>query len=137
VRPPGVVDQHDNSLYLFTVCRPGTDDVCALALSRADAGTMVVFPEHFAQQLAPGVHTVLILDRAGRDDKRTLHVPATITLLLSDTPNGTLLSRSRCTCAMGNLKLVSAALSLIRSQAHLGSVHQSSDQLKSEAQNAR
>jgi hypothetical protein len=81
VRPPGIVDQRYKSLYLFAACRPGTDDVFALALPRADAGTMEVFLEHFARQLAPGVHAVLILDQAGWHDERALHVPATITLL--------------------------------------------------------
>ncbi len=42
---------------------------------------MEVFLEHFARQLAPGVHAVLILDQASWHDERALHVPAGITLL--------------------------------------------------------
>ena len=81
MRPPGVVDQRYQSLYLFAACRPGTDETFALALPRADASTMEGFLEHFARQLAPGVHAVLILDQAGWHDERALHVPTSITLL--------------------------------------------------------
>ena len=42
---------------------------------------MEVFLEHFARQLALGVHAVLVLDQAGWHDERALHVPASITLL--------------------------------------------------------
>ena len=82
VRPPGVIDQRDKSLYLFAACRPGTDHVFALALPRAGAGTMVVFLEHFAWQLAPVVHPVLILDQAGWHDERALLVPPLRSALL-------------------------------------------------------
>jgi hypothetical protein len=68
-------------LYLFAACRPGTEDAFALALPRADAGTMGVFLEHFSRHLAPKVHAVLILDQAGWHDERALSVPANITLL--------------------------------------------------------
>jgi transposase len=81
VRPPGVVDQRFESLYLFAACRPGTDEAFALVLPRVNADTMNVFLAHFAGQLAPGVHAVLILDQAGWHDERALHVPASITLL--------------------------------------------------------
>ena len=81
MRPPGVVDQRYTSLYLFAACRPGTDEAFALALPRADAGTMGVFLEHLARHLAPQVHAVLILDQAGWHDERALSVPGKITLL--------------------------------------------------------
>jgi hypothetical protein len=81
MRPPGVVDQRFESLYLFAACRPGTDETFALALPRVNADAMTVFLEHFARQLAPGVHAVLVLDQAGWHDARALHVPETITLL--------------------------------------------------------
>jgi transposase len=81
MRPPGVVDQRFESLYLFAACRPGTDETFALALPRVNADAMTIFLEHFAQQLEPGVHAVLILDQAGWHDARALHVPETITLL--------------------------------------------------------
>jgi Winged helix-turn helix len=61
-RPPAVVDQRYKSLYLFATCCTGTDESFALALPRANAGTMKVFLEHLAWQLALGVHAVLILD---------------------------------------------------------------------------
>ena len=81
MRPPGVVDQRFESLYLFAACRPGTDETFALALPRVNADTMDIFLEHCARQLAPGLHAVLVLDQVGWHDERALHVPGTITLL--------------------------------------------------------
>ncbi len=75
VRPPGVVDQRFESLYLFAACRPGTDETFALALPRVNANAMTIFLEHFSRQLEPGVHAVLVLDQAGWHDARALHVP--------------------------------------------------------------
>src|SRR4051812_17439271 len=80
MRPPGVVDQRYTSLYLFAASRPGTDEAFALALPRADAGTMGVFLHYFSDQLAPDVHAVLILDQAGWHDERALRVPRNVTL---------------------------------------------------------
>ena len=81
MRPPGLVDQRYKSLYLFAACRPGTGEAFALALPRADAGTMRVFLEHFSRQLAPDGHAVLVLDQAGWHDERALSVPKNITLV--------------------------------------------------------
>lgn len=81
VRPPGTADQRYDSLYLFAACRPGTDEAFALALPRATTEAMVVFLAAFAQQLAPGVHAVLLLDQAGWHLTPKLMVPDTITLL--------------------------------------------------------
>ena len=81
MRPPGLVDQRYKSLYLFAACRPGTGEAFALALPRADAGTMRVFLEHFSRQLASDGHAVLVLDQAGWHDERALSRPANITLL--------------------------------------------------------
>jgi len=75
VRPPGVVDQRFESLYLFAACRPGTDETFALALPRVNADAMTIFLEHFSRQLEPGVHAVLILDQAGWHDARALLNP--------------------------------------------------------------
>lgn len=46
VRPPGVVDQRFESLYLFAACRPGTDETFALALPRVNADAMTIFRKH-------------------------------------------------------------------------------------------
>ena len=81
MRPPGVVDQRFESLYLFAACRPGTDETFALALPRVNADAMTIFLERFARQLEPDVHAVLILDQAGWHDARALRGPDTITLL--------------------------------------------------------
>jgi len=81
MRPSGIVDQRDTSLYLFAPSRPGTNDAFALALPRANAGTMGIFLDHFSRQLAPEAHAVLILDQAGWHDERALRVPENVTLL--------------------------------------------------------
>jgi hypothetical protein len=81
MRPPGVADQRYGSVYLFAACRPGTDAAMALALPRATTTAMAVFLAAFAQQLAPGVHAVLLLDQAGWHCTPKLVVPDNITLL--------------------------------------------------------
>ena len=81
MRPPGLADKRFPSLYLFAACRPGTDEAFALALPEATAASMAVFLAQFAHQLAPGVHAVLLLDRAGWHVTRRLALPDTITLL--------------------------------------------------------
>jgi hypothetical protein len=81
MRPPAVVDQPYKSLSLFAATRPGTDEAFALALPRADAGTMNVFLDPFSRQLAPDVHAVLLLDQAGWHDGPALRVPCNVPLL--------------------------------------------------------
>ena len=65
MRPSGLADKRFQSLYLFTACRPGTDQAFALALPEATTTSMSLFLAAFAQQLAPDAHAVLILDQAG------------------------------------------------------------------------
>ena len=81
VRPPGLADRRFESLYLFAACRPGTDEAFALALPEATAESMAVFLARFAQELAPGVHAVLLLDRAGWHIAHRLAVPENVTLV--------------------------------------------------------
>jgi transposase len=81
VRPPGLADKRFESVYLFAACRPGTDQAFALALPEATTASMGLFLTHFAQELAPGVHAVLLLDRAGWHVAQGLSVPANVTLL--------------------------------------------------------
>jgi transposase len=76
-----MADQRFESLYLFAACRPGTDQAFALALPRVTTEVMALFLAAFAQQLAPDVHAVLLLDRAGWHLTPKLAVPDTITLL--------------------------------------------------------
>jgi transposase len=82
VRPPGLADKRFESLYLFAACRPGTDQAFALALPEATTASTTVFLEHFARELEPGVHAVLLLDQAGWHVARRLSVPDTVTLVL-------------------------------------------------------
>jgi transposase len=81
VRPPGLADKRFESLYLFAACRPGTDQAFALALPEATTASMGLFLERFAQELGPGVHAALVLDRAGWHVSRRLAVPDNITLV--------------------------------------------------------
>ena len=79
IRPPGLADKRFASLYLFVACRPGTDE--AFALPEATAASRAVLLERFAQELEPGAHAALILDRAGWPMARRLAVPANVTLV--------------------------------------------------------
>ena len=81
MRPPGLADRRFESLYLFAACRPGTDQAFALALPQATTAAMAVFLEHFARQLEPGAHAVLLLDQAGWHVSPRLAVPDNVTLL--------------------------------------------------------
>jgi transposase len=80
-RPGSPTDKRFESLSLFAACRPGTDQAFALALPEATATTMDLFLAGFAEQLEPGAHAVLILDRAGWHGSRRLTVPANVTLV--------------------------------------------------------
>ncbi len=90
MRPLRVVDQRFESLYLFAACRHGTDGTFALALPRVNADAMTVFLEHFARQLEPGVHAVLVLDQAGWHHARAgnYHPFAVAARLTSVEPGG-------------------------------------------------
>jgi transposase len=81
VRPPGLADKRFASLDLFAACRPGTDDAFALVLPEATTAGMSLSLAEFAQELAPGVHAALILDRAGWHTAHRLSVPDNITLV--------------------------------------------------------
>ena len=81
IRPPGLADRRFDSLYLFAACRPGTDQAFALALPEATTASMGLFLERFAQELGPGVHAALVLDRAGWHVSRRLAVPDSLTLV--------------------------------------------------------
>ena len=81
MRPPGLADKRFESLYLFAACRPGTDQAFALALPEATTASMGLFLERLAQELGPGVHAALVLDRAGWHVSRRLAVPDNITLV--------------------------------------------------------
>ena len=81
MRPPGLADKRFESVHLFAACRPGTDQAFALALPEATTASMSLFLARFAQELAPGVHAVLLLDRAGWQVARGLSVPANVTPL--------------------------------------------------------
>jgi transposase len=80
-RAPGLADQRYDSAYLFAACRPGADQAFALALPRATTEAMALFLRAFAQQLAPGGHAILLLDRAGWPLTPKLKVPDNVTLL--------------------------------------------------------
>jgi hypothetical protein len=81
IRPPGLADRRFDRLYLFAACRPGTDQAFALALPEATTASMGLSLERFAQELEPGVHAALVLDRAGWHVSRRLAVPDSLTLV--------------------------------------------------------
>ena len=81
MRPPGLADERFESAYLFAARRAGTDQAFALALPEATTAGMSLFLAHFARELAPDVHAVLLLDRAGWHVAQGLSVPANVTPL--------------------------------------------------------
>jgi transposase len=80
-RPPGLVDQRFASAWLYAAVRPTSGEDVALVFPSVSAGAMTTFLNHFGESLRPGVHALLVLDRAGWHGAKALKVPANITLV--------------------------------------------------------
>jgi hypothetical protein len=81
VRPPGLCDQRYTWAHLFAAVRPATGQGFALVLPEANTGTMQVFLDGFAAQLAPDEHAAVLLDRAGWHGAHDLVAPGNVTLV--------------------------------------------------------
>jgi hypothetical protein len=81
VRPPGLCDRRYTWAHLFAAVRPSTGQGFALVLPEATTGTMQVFLDGFAAQLAPDEHAAVLLDQAGWHGARGLAVPENVTLV--------------------------------------------------------
>jgi hypothetical protein len=80
-RPRAVRQMQYDYLYVFTAARPETGDACGLVGPHANTGVMNAFLAQFSRELAPDVHAVMVLDRAGWDTAGDLRVPANVTLV--------------------------------------------------------
>ena len=80
-RPPAIKQTQYDYLYVFTAVCPETGEASGLITPKANTGTMDAFLEHFARELPPDVHAVLVLDRAGWHTAKSLKMPANVTLV--------------------------------------------------------
>lgn len=81
VRPTAPTDRRFKSAYIYGAVRPGTDEAFALVLPHADTAMMTLFVDAFSASLAPGVHAVLVLDKAGWHVTAKLKLPPNVSLV--------------------------------------------------------
>ena len=80
-RPPGVCDKRFASAYIFAAVRPATGEDFALVLPRVCTEAMDRFLAAFSLTVPDDTHAVMVLDGAGWHDKRSLTVPANVSLV--------------------------------------------------------
>lgn len=80
-RPTAVKQTRYEWAYLYAAVEPATGASAALQAPHINTGTMNVFLEMLAAELAPREHAVLIMDQAGWHKARGLAVPDNITIL--------------------------------------------------------
>jgi hypothetical protein len=80
-RPRAVRQTKYTCLYVLGAVCPATGNTAGLLAARLDTGVVDVFFEQLAKEVAPGVHVVLIWDRAAFHTTAKLKVPANVTLV--------------------------------------------------------
>ena len=80
-RPTAVKQTQYDYLYVFTAVCPETGDACGLIAPHVNTAAMNVFLEQFSRELPPGVHGVMILDRAGFHTSKAMSVPGNVSLI--------------------------------------------------------
>jgi transposase len=80
-RPTAPTDKRFKSVYIYGAVRPGADDAFGLILPHADTAMMSLFLNAFSASLAPNVHAILVMDKAGWHVTGRLNVPANISLV--------------------------------------------------------
>jgi transposase len=81
LRPRGVRDLRHQAVYLFGAVCPERDAGVALVLPTVSAGAMQLMLDELSQAVAPNVHAVVLMDRAGWHIATDLTIPANLTLL--------------------------------------------------------
>ena len=81
VRPRAVRDLGFASAYLFGAVCPERDAGVALVVPEASTAAMALMLAELADNLPPGTHAVVVLDRAGYHVARDLAVPPDLTLV--------------------------------------------------------
>lgn len=80
-RPRAPRQTQYRSVYLFGAVCPQTGESNAWLMPVANTETMNVHLADLSQQLAPGIHALVVVDRAGWHTTKQLTVPDTLTLL--------------------------------------------------------
>jgi hypothetical protein len=80
-RPTAPRDQRTASTYIFGAVCPEAGKGAALVLPRCDTQAMNLHLAEIAAAVAPGVHAVLLVDRAGWHVSAKVAVPPNITLV--------------------------------------------------------
>ncbi|MDR3375823.1 MAG: IS630 family transposase, partial [Ancalomicrobiaceae bacterium] len=81
LRPTALTDKRFKSVYVYGAVRPGTDDSFGLILPHADTAMMTLFLDAFSASLAPNVHAILVMDKAGWHVTGRLKVPPNVSLV--------------------------------------------------------
>jgi hypothetical protein len=80
-RPPGLCDKRFASAYIFAAVRPMTGEDFALVLPRVCTEAMNRFLADFAATVPQDTHAIMVLDGAGWHDRRSVNVPANVSLV--------------------------------------------------------
>jgi hypothetical protein len=80
-RPSAPKDQRTQSAYIFGAICPAEGKGAGLVLPRCTSEGMTLHLNEIAKAVAPGAHTLVLVDRAGWHGSDRLPVPANITLL--------------------------------------------------------
>jgi hypothetical protein len=81
-RPTGIKDQRHTAVYLFGAVCPEHDAAFGLVLPVVGADVMQTFLDQLSDQVSPGAHALLIMDRAGWHCANDLVMPDNITAVL-------------------------------------------------------
>lgn len=81
-RPTGIKDQRHTAVYLFGAVCPERDAAFGLVLPVVGADVMQTFLDQLSDQVSPGAHALLIMDRAGWHCANDLVMPENITAVL-------------------------------------------------------
>ena len=80
-RPSAPKDQRTASAYIFGAICPDQGKGAGLVLPRCTTEAMALELAEISQAVAPGVHAIILLDRAGWHLSKRLTVPANLTLV--------------------------------------------------------
>ncbi|QDV33458.1 transposase [Tautonia plasticadhaerens] len=80
-RPRGVRQTEYEWCYVLTAACPGSGQAVGLVMPRLDVPTINRFLRELSGRLAPGVHAVLIRDRAGFHTGEAVDVPPNVTII--------------------------------------------------------
>jgi hypothetical protein len=80
-RPRAVHQTKYTCLYVLGAVCPATGNTAGLLAASLNSGVVNVFFEQLIKEIAPGVHVVLVWDRAAFHTTAKLHVPSNVTLV--------------------------------------------------------